>query len=494
MPRKQTERKRRVHTRSRNGCVTCKSKHLRCDEQKPLCGRCLSSGGSCGYVDRTAQNSQSPQPSDGPITPKLEDLELWNDCLSLTNMPSQSPIDFPYEASHDHGLLFNIFSRYRSVVDREVKPNSHVFLVERTLSSPALLHGALLLSALRWTWYSGSNEDIEKAVAHHQMEAIKFVNDRLQNPTLVDSDTTTAGIAALAMAESGFGHPDTAHAHLHSLSQVLATQLPISDGNGALLYNMTVCTTQGLSQMSMQEVFLMQQSITECVTTLTLFIDPELQRLAEDPTSWNTSLGDMISTRTYHDRIDGMAPRSEAESRARFLQCCLRVVTMLGPDNLDFFTLNWFIEALIDELSMSESAMLRGTFPRQAWLWAALMARAAVTSARHQSLSEAQQADEWKALTNRNIRIVSEASNLGTWTDAETLLRTWVWRGNNLFDAEPLREIWEAAMIGSRTRQVSDGTISPSFLDKRLCYFGNEKKPVIMDDEAFDLCVPTVWT
>ncbi|KAI4598525.1 hypothetical protein KJ359_002936 [Pestalotiopsis sp. 9143b] len=296
------------------------------------------------------------------------------------------------------------------------------------------------------------------------------------------------------MAESGFGRPDTAHAHLHSLSQVLATQLPISDGNGALLYNMTVCTTQGLSQMSMQEVFLMQQSITECVTTLTLFIDPELQRLAEDPTSWNTSLGDMISTRTYHDRIDGMAPRSEAESRARFLQCCLRVVTMLGPDNLDFFTLNWFLEALIDELSMSESAMLRGTFPRQAWLWAALMARAAVTSARHQSLSEAQQADEWKALTNRNIRIVSEASNLVTWTDAETLLRTWVWRGNNLFDAEPLREIWEAAMTGSRTRQVSDGTISPSFLDKRLCYFDNEKKPIIMEDEAFDLCVPTVWT
>lgn len=40
--------------------------------------------------------------------------------------------------------------------------------------------------------------------------------------------------------QSGFGHPDTAHAHLHSLSQVLATQLPISDGNGALLYNMTV--------------------------------------------------------------------------------------------------------------------------------------------------------------------------------------------------------------------------------------------------------------
>ncbi|ETS87199.1 hypothetical protein PFICI_01027 [Pestalotiopsis fici W106-1] len=500
MPRKQLERKRRVHTRSRNGCVTCKAKHLRCDEQKPLCGRCLASGGNCGYADRTAQNSQSPQPSEGPITPKLENLELWDECLSFTSVSQQPLLPYPQGASHDHSLLFNIFSRYRSVVDREVDPNSHVFLVERSLSSPALLHGALLLSALRWTWYSGASEDIQKSVAHHKAEAINFVNDRLRNPALVDNDTTTAGIAALAMAESGFGRPDNAHAHLHGLSQVLALRTTTSQGNGALLYNMIVCTTQGLSQMSMQDVCLMQQSIAECSSTLTLFIDPELQRLAEDPSSWNTTLGDMISTPVYHDIIDGIAPRSEAESRARFLQCCLRVVTMLGPNNLDFFTLNWFIEALIDELSMSETAMLRGNFPRQAWLWAALMARVAATSARHQSLSEAQQADEWKNITNRNIRIASQAANLRTWAEAETLLRTWVWQAN-LFDAGPLKEIWEAAVISSSsssssssTTHFDDGTVSPSFLDKRLFFADNEKKPIIMDDEAFDLCVPTVWT
>lgn len=30
------ERKRRFHRRSKNGCQTCKRRHVRCDEQKPL--------------------------------------------------------------------------------------------------------------------------------------------------------------------------------------------------------------------------------------------------------------------------------------------------------------------------------------------------------------------------------------------------------------------------------------------------------------------------
>jgi hypothetical protein len=38
--------------------------------------------------------------------------------------------------------------------------------------------------------------------------------------------------------QSGFGRPDAAHAHLHGLSQVLATRAPAAEGSGALLHNM----------------------------------------------------------------------------------------------------------------------------------------------------------------------------------------------------------------------------------------------------------------
>lgn len=40
------------------------------------------------------------------------------------------------------------------------------------------------------------------------------------------------------MLQSGLGRPETAHAHLHGLSQVLAARLPIAGENGVLLNDM----------------------------------------------------------------------------------------------------------------------------------------------------------------------------------------------------------------------------------------------------------------
>ncbi|KAK7747633.1 hypothetical protein SLS62_009044 [Diatrype stigma] len=74
-PPKPEERRRRYHKRSRNGCIDCKRKHIRCDEKKPLwkiySTNCLIKGDSCGYADI---KEVSPQPS----SVKLEDDEYWD--------------------------------------------------------------------------------------------------------------------------------------------------------------------------------------------------------------------------------------------------------------------------------------------------------------------------------------------------------------------------------------------------------------------------------
>lgn len=44
------KRRRRHHHRSRNGCRSCKERHMRCDEGKPFCRNCLRNGGDCGYA------------------------------------------------------------------------------------------------------------------------------------------------------------------------------------------------------------------------------------------------------------------------------------------------------------------------------------------------------------------------------------------------------------------------------------------------------------
>jgi hypothetical protein len=240
----------------------------------------------------------------------------------------------------------------------------------------------------------------------------------------------------------------------------------------------------------MRQIFDITQSVEGCASTLTLFIEPEVQRLSEEPSNWNKNIGEIISTRSFHERTDYAIPRSEAESRARFLQCCLKVVTMLGPGNLDLFTLNWFIEALIDEISMSENAMLGGKFPRNAWLWAAMMARVAATSAPHCSPSEGQQINEWKKITNSKIRLVAKASNLDTWAKTEAMLRTWVWH-HDLLDAPALRDIWEEAVAARK--EVANDTIAPVFLNKHSLFADEDTKPIIIEDEAFDQYIHSAW-
>ncbi|PYH47069.1 Zn(II)2Cys6 transcription factor, partial [Aspergillus saccharolyticus JOP 1030-1] len=45
-------RKRTSRPKSRNGCITCKIRHIKCGEEKPACSQCTRSGRTCdGYTD-----------------------------------------------------------------------------------------------------------------------------------------------------------------------------------------------------------------------------------------------------------------------------------------------------------------------------------------------------------------------------------------------------------------------------------------------------------
>lgn len=162
--------------------------------------------------------------------------------------------------------------------------------------------------------------------------------------------------------------------------------------------------------------------------------------------------------------------------------------------NLDFFTLNWFIEALIDETSMSENALLEGNFPGHAWLWAAMMARVAATSVKPSNRAEVQQIQEWKTIADNKIYQATRTLGLQNWDETEALLRTWVWQDSSLGVAQ-LKHIWEECQLDRIVASHPDAqdlydTASPNFIDKRL---GEDQKPIIVDDEAFDQCLPAVW-
>ncbi|RAK96469.1 uncharacterized protein BO80DRAFT_366175 [Aspergillus ibericus CBS 121593] len=51
-PPSSNQRKRAGRTKSRNGCITCKIRHVKCGEEKPACSQCTRTGRKCdGYTD-----------------------------------------------------------------------------------------------------------------------------------------------------------------------------------------------------------------------------------------------------------------------------------------------------------------------------------------------------------------------------------------------------------------------------------------------------------
>ncbi|KAK0383011.1 hypothetical protein NLU13_8927 [Sarocladium strictum] len=72
-----SKRMRVVVSQSKGGCLTCKARRVKCDEQRPLCQRCLKAGRLCdgyGQTQRRAASSSSASasPSTSLVRPALK--------------------------------------------------------------------------------------------------------------------------------------------------------------------------------------------------------------------------------------------------------------------------------------------------------------------------------------------------------------------------------------------------------------------------------------
>ncbi|OBT63961.1 hypothetical protein VE03_05983 [Pseudogymnoascus sp. 23342-1-I1] len=71
---------RRQHAKSRKGCITCKARHVRCDETGPPCRRCEIRGDVCEYAGRHSNSEDAgasgpvSQESTASISPKYREV------------------------------------------------------------------------------------------------------------------------------------------------------------------------------------------------------------------------------------------------------------------------------------------------------------------------------------------------------------------------------------------------------------------------------------
>ncbi|KAB2575465.1 L-rhamnose-1-dehydrogenase [Lasiodiplodia theobromae] len=85
--RARTRKPRGRGLRTRTGCITCRKRHVKCDEGTPVCGPCAKRGHECIYGEPTPARPRLERPSSVPVEEEAD------------KPPAQSPPEAPPEDS-----------------------------------------------------------------------------------------------------------------------------------------------------------------------------------------------------------------------------------------------------------------------------------------------------------------------------------------------------------------------------------------------------------
>ncbi|CAG8900166.1 unnamed protein product [Penicillium egyptiacum] len=139
---------RRTHKKSRNGCIECKRRHMKCDEKRPICSNCISSQRECQFLQTLFSESSSRnvrrETATGPPTVASPAV-----ISSPAQEPGNSPEDAPVNMLHVE-LVHNFSSDSLNGFNRPHNFSDVPFqdILRYGLNAPYLMNEVLSLSAL----------------------------------------------------------------------------------------------------------------------------------------------------------------------------------------------------------------------------------------------------------------------------------------------------------------------------------------------------------
>ncbi|KAF8859327.1 hypothetical protein BDZ45DRAFT_650332 [Acephala macrosclerotiorum] len=135
-----SRRRRAFKPKTRTGCITCRIRRIKCDEEKPHCRKCTSTGRKCdGYTTTTAPRKS---PSQKETTPTI------NDVVSNLSLPQMGVI--PFQGTKSEQRAFYYFQQ-------ETVPQISGFyrsqfwfqsVLQACHHNPAIRHAAIALGSL----------------------------------------------------------------------------------------------------------------------------------------------------------------------------------------------------------------------------------------------------------------------------------------------------------------------------------------------------------
>ncbi|KAL7626171.1 hypothetical protein AAE478_002941 [Parahypoxylon ruwenzoriense] len=455
--RNQSQRQRKFHRRSRNGCSTCKAKHIRCDERRPLCTYCLRHGGGCGYPEGDAgSNATEAGRGSGSEDGSREPHEPTEPCLHLVDATPNDPfLGTSYDVPHRSRSLFQLFTNTRVLYTTRVERNANSFIVHKALSHPGFLHAALLMTALHWAWSTGDVERFRVPYLYHKLQAIRFVTDQLRNPDEAVHDGTIAAVSSLALVENALGSIDAVSSHLQGLAKIKELQdeerRPVKMG---LLQRMIMMAAKSVSSRPVWDILdisrtdFIHQSVI--ISLLRVALRP-IYSLGILGSSYNSKrpLSDVLARKAPHPRASGsnvLAPlRSVDGSRAGFMACYFYLYVIMREGTVDPFILNWFIEQLLADVCRTETPMQKGQYSPSLWFWSVMFGACATMAAKTSDDLERGQMKVFRDAYLDKINLVSQVLGIKNWESAKSILGLFAWEDD--FDGEmELKILWEEAV------------------------------------------------
>ncbi|VUC26271.1 unnamed protein product [Clonostachys rosea] len=203
-------RKHRFVNRNRSGCSTCKERHVRCDEARPVCTNCIKLGRTCTYL--------------APVLP-LWDRRRLKSTLPGVHIPWQVstcpvdpfnslPIEMPYKSRE-------LLHHYVFVCGGTNDPRTVSNIQSIIIQDPLELRLSLLISALHYSWKTKESWSFQPTYLFHKIECIGLANTRLKSLNATNIAVTVRLISTLCIFDSSFGNLDAARAHFDGLMAVL---------------------------------------------------------------------------------------------------------------------------------------------------------------------------------------------------------------------------------------------------------------------------------
>ncbi|KAF5232670.1 hypothetical protein FANTH_12875 [Fusarium anthophilum] len=216
-------RQRRAHTRSRTGCSECRSRRVRCGEERPTCKR------TCEYP-----------PVKIPLRERRA-LEKAGTTQPWEHVPWEAPSSSKGPEVPNTQALVLIIQTQRSITDMPLVygetlvtsvTNHNKDCMPYTISDPEALRNALLMAATHFTFKVGSLEAFEHTFLFHRIETVRLVKKWLSSGDLTLSAAITKQIATLAYTEFCSGNMQMAEKHLNIIYALPCQTTNPSNTNG----------------------------------------------------------------------------------------------------------------------------------------------------------------------------------------------------------------------------------------------------------------------